>query len=372
MADSRIDVKLAEDSVLERTMMRTKKRERVREGVNLGKVLAEIVSWAERFVPSDSGSILLDDPVLKMQGEDDKLFFAACFGESAPALVGTNISAFEGIAGRTYRTGEPYISEDVSKDDAFLSEVDQRTSYETRSIICAPISIQGNVIGVVELLNRKGQAPYDLNDMKLLEIFAGYTANLIENALAAREFEELSKVDNLTGLYNDRFFFMSLEHEVERVIKTGSDTSLIFFDLDHFKDVNDTHGHLAGSAVLREVADVVREVFESTTSVCARYGGDEFVVIMPQTQVTHAAEYAERLREAIEHKVFLTRSIRPDEAPIRLSGKITASVGVASQRVNVTPRGDARLRAEALLRSADSAMYLAKDIGRNSVFTAAG
>ena len=371
-AERGLKISLADDAVLTRIMMRRKQRDKVREGVDLGRVLTEIVSWAERFVPSHSGSVLLDDPVLKLQGEDDKLFFAACFGESASMLVGTGISAFEGIAGRAYRTGEPYISEDVATDESFLNSVDRKTSYETRSIICAPISIQGAVIGVIELVNRRDKASYTRDDLKLLEIFAGYTANLVENSLVAREFEELSKMDNLTGLFNDRFFFVSLEREVERVTKSGGDTSLIFFDLDSFKEVNDTHGHLAGSTVLKEVADLVREVFKGTTAISARYGGDEFVVIMPQTQVRLAADYAERLREAIEHNVFLTRSVRPDEAPIRLSGRITASVGVASQRVNVMPRGDARFRAEALLRAADNAMYLAKEIGRNRVFTAAG
>ena len=238
--------------------MRRKQKDRPQEGVDLGRVLVEIVSWAERFVPSDAGSVLLDDPVLKYQGEDDRLFFAACFGERAAALAGTSIPAGDGIAGRTYRSGEAYISEDVSGDSVFMDDVDRITSYTSRSIICAPIMIHGSVVGVLELINRRDRENYDLNDLKLLEIFAGYTANLVENSLAAREFEELSKIDNLTGLFNDRYFFMVLEREVERVMEIGGDTSLIFFDLDGFKQVNDTHGHLAGSAVLREIAEIVR------------------------------------------------------------------------------------------------------------------
>ncbi len=361
-------VHVADTSVLARTMMRRKQKDRVRHGVDLGKVLGEIVSWAERFVPSESGSVLLDDPVLKWQEkENGRLFFAACFGDKADELVGTSISVNEGIAGQTYSSGKPYISEDVSEDETFLQSVDRRTSYRSISIIAAPIKIQNAVIGVVELINCKGRTNYESNDLMLLEVFAGYTANLMENSLAAREFEELSKIDNLTGLYNDRYFFVRLEREVERVREGGGDTSLIFFDLDRFKEVNDTHGHLAGSAVLWEVAEIVREQLVDIVAEPVRYGGDEYAVILPQTGLDVAAEYAERIRAGIEGAVFLESSVRPDEDPIRLSGVITASVGVASQSRSVPPTGNPRVQAEALLRAADKAMYRAKELGKNMV-----
>ena len=367
----RMKVHVADTSVLARTMMRRKQKDSVRLGVDLGKVLQEIVSWAERFVPSESGSILLDDPVLKWQDRaKGRLFFAACFGEKAGELVGTSISVNEGIAGQTYSSGEPYISEDVSGNGTFLSDVDERTQYKSISIIAAPIKIQNAVIGIVELVNCKGRTNYDREDLDLLEIFAGYTANLMENSLAAREFEELSKIDNLTGLFNDRYFFVRLEREVERMRHGGGDTSLIFLDLDRFKEVNDTHGHLAGSAVLWEVAEIVREQLVDTEAAPVRYGGDEYAVIFPQTGMDKAAEYAERIRAAIESAVFLKKSIRPDEAPIRLSGVITASVGVASQSMSVTPTGNSRVQAEALLRAADNAMYRAKELGKNRVHAA--
>jgi diguanylate cyclase (GGDEF)-like protein len=352
-------------------MMRRKHKDHVRKSVDLGGVLSEIIAWAERFVPSESGSVLLDDPVLKrMNDKDDRLYFAACFGAKSEDLVGSSIATGEGIAGKTYLSGESYISEDVTADTLFQPEVDKRISYRSVSIIASPILINGGVIGVIELVNRRDRSNYDMNDLQLLEVFAGYTANLIENALAARDFEELSKHDNLTGLFNDRYFYEILEGEVERVEEEGGDTALIFFDLDRFKEINDTYGHLAGSLVLREVADIVKEIFWDTNAVCVRYGGDEYAVVLPQTKVDVASDYAEKVRDKIENSVFLKKSIRPGDEPIRISGSITASVGVASQSVNVLPRGDSRVKAESLLRAADNAMYMAKDLGKNRVFTA--
>ncbi|KKL95852.1 hypothetical protein LCGC14_1850430 [marine sediment metagenome] len=136
--DRAMKVQVAGIQVLSRTMMRRKQKDSVQEGVDLGRVLKEIVSWAERFVPSESGSVLLDDPVLKRQEDGGgRLFFAACFGKKAKSLVGTSIAVDEGIAGQTYCSGEPYISEDVSEDSAFQPEVDRRTKYKSISIIAA-------------------------------------------------------------------------------------------------------------------------------------------------------------------------------------------------------------------------------------------
>ncbi|MDH4099279.1 MAG: sensor domain-containing diguanylate cyclase, partial [Nitrospirota bacterium] len=271
-----------------------------------------------------------------------------------------------------YRTGKPYICEDVASDKLFYSDIREKTSCEIRSLICAPIAIHESVIGVIELINKKGGTHFTENDLALLEIFARYTSTLVQNALDARRFEELSKRDNLTGLYNDRYFLERLPWEVRRIAAQGGDLSIIFLDLDRFKEVNDTYGHLAGSQVLREVAVVVNEVFEGLSAISSRYGGDEFIIILPDTTLKEAGRYAERLRALIAGTIFIQEPLHADAQPLNISGLITASVGVASLTENVERKGDVMDVVGGLIKAADSAMYRAKDLGKNKVVSAKG
>jgi diguanylate cyclase (GGDEF)-like protein len=355
---------VADHAVLSRTL--TRRRGRRKDDAGLGETLAEVLSWANRFVPSMSGSILLDDPAMKGGPEGGgRLYFAACFGRNSARLVGSCLGQDQGIAGETYRTGRPYISADVDRDAKFHPEIDRKLNFRSRSIICAPITLHGSTIGVIELINKKGGNRYTGDDLALLEIFAGYTASFMENALAGREFLVLSRTDDLSRLYNDRYFMLRLEEEAQRAIRRGGDLGLIFFDLDGFKAVNDRHGHLAGSEVLREVGGVLLELFGGTEAVMARYGGDEYVVILPGEGLEGALAAAERLRGRIASNVFLERPGPRGVPALRLRGTITCSAGVASLRLSAAGRRDPGRAAEALIRAADSAMYMAKERGKN-------
>lgn len=364
-------INIADIATLTRLLNRFKKRQAAVCDVDLGFVLKEILSWANKLVPSESGSILLDDPVLKLKTKKEgRLYFSACFGKGSASLVGSFLSGRQGIASETYRRGKPYISKDTKKDIKFYPKIDQQISFKTLSIICVPITINGSIIGVIELINRKGKANYDRNELYLLEIFAGYTATLIHNALLAGDFEELSRKDDLSGLYNDRYFFRSLEYEIARAPKYSGELNLIFFDLDHLKTVNDTYGHLAGSMVLKEIGDILRKIFSDTKAVMARYGGDEYVIILPDTPNERAKGYAEDIRRNIASNIFLSKKRLNGRPPLKLKNVITCSVGVASLPRNTGPQGNVRKSVEDFVRLADSAMYMAKEHGRNRVVVA--
>lgn len=366
-------VNIADPSILVRLLNRKKRTKRVTYRLDLGAVLIDVLTWANRFVPSESGSILLDDPVLKMRpASRGRLYFAASFGMGSSGLAGASIGAGHGIAATAYRTGKPSLSRDVTRDSRFYAAIDRKTGYRTRSVICAPIIIGGSPIGVIELINRKGRINYDRKDLSLLNVFAGYTATLMHNALIARNYRELSGQDNLTGLHNDRYFLMSLISEIESVIREEDDMALIFFDLDYLKKVNDTLGHIVGSRVLKEVGDILKKVFRGTRSVLARYGGDEYVVVMPGSGIETAKRYAELLRERIARNVFIKRKISGRQAAFNIKGLITCSVGVASLAKNVAASGSSMEMAEALIKAADSAMYRSKQQGKNRVSAAQG
>jgi len=166
--------------------------------------------------------------------------------------------------------------------------------------------------------------------------------------------EEISITDDLTGLYNIRFLNQSIDIEIERSRRFGSMFTLIFMDIDDLKKVNDRFGHLTGSRVLIETARVLQENLRKV-DIIIRYGGDEFVIIMPQTTKESGFFVADRLRKTIEESLFL----KNDPHPVR----ITASFGVASFPVNAKDK-------EGLLLIADKALYHGKMSTKNVVFTA--
>lgn len=361
-------INVADATILTRLLHRKKRPSKIGSEFDLGVILKDILSWANKLVPSESGSILLDDPIFKLDHKQEgRLYFAACFGKGSASLVGTFLSGKGGIARETYSKGKPYISTNAMADTKFYPKIDEKINYKTMSVICVPIYIDDSVIGVVELINRKGRTNYDRHELDLLNIFANYTAIHIKNALLARDFEELSRRDDLTGLYNDRYFFDSLEYEVAKSKMQGTDLSLIFFDLDSFKQVNDLHGHLAGSTVLREVGDILRKVFSGVNSVVARYGGDEFVIILPGARLDNAMEYAEDIRYSIARNTFLKQRALSGEAPLKIKGLLTCSAGVAALSRGIESGKSTGKIVEALIKSADRAMYWAKEHGKNMV-----
>lgn len=171
-----------------------------------------------------------------------------------------------------------------------------------------------------------------------------------------KELAELALRDSLTGLPNRRSFEKLLREELARAQRYGTSCSVAMIDVDHFKVYNDTHGHLAGDQVLRELAELLR-VHLRGTDIPARYGGEEFAVILVQTPVDRAWEVMERLRREVERHHFSGEQVLP-------TGELTISAGLAAC-------GDVAPSSEELLERADRALYAAKEAGRNRVHIAA-
>ena len=353
---------------LERFLERQKSGLSLKSDIDLDLVLRQILQKANEFVPSESGSILLDDPFRKVAARrENELVFIASFGDSSRNLIGQRLSAKHGIVGQVYQTGTPYLSADVTQDNFFYPDIDQKLGHITHSVVCVPIYIGKHVCGVLELINRLEGKAFTERDKILLEIFAGYTSFTLQNALDAKRAHELAKKDDLTGLYNDRWFHVRLTEALAQARHSGGNAVLMFMDLDRFKVVNDCHGHLAGSQVLREVGFLLKRIVQTDLSTVARYGGDEFVVILPDTPAESAAAMSEEIRRTIEANVFLEREWGFSMPPLRLSGILAVSIGMAEYR----PAPQAQLSIEQekneLLRRADAAMYRAKSLGGNRV-----
>ncbi len=353
---------------LERFLERQKRGLSLESGVDLDLVLRQILQKANEFVPAQSGSILLDDPFRKVASRrDNELVFIATFGDAGRDLVGQRLSAKFGIVGQVYQSGTPYLSKNVAEDDYFYPEIDARIGHKTHSIVCVPIYIGKHVCGVLELINRLDGLPFTDRDKTLLEIFAGYTSFTIQNALDAKRANELAKKDDLTGLFNDRWFNVRLTESLVGARDSGNEMTLIFMDLDQFKVVNDCHGHLAGSQVLREVGFLLKRVISTETATVARYGGDEFVMVLPDTPLEVGMTMCEEIRRTIEETTFLERDWGLGNPPLHLKRVISASIGIAQHIPIRDSTQPVEQEKSDLLRRADAAMYRAKSSGKNQV-----
>ncbi len=335
----------------------------------LTEVFRDILWTAQRYVPSESGSICLAG----LSDPPGDLVYVAAFGAGAETIVGARLPAGEGITGRVFREGCSTLQNEAQGDRDFYAGIDESASYTTRSLLAVPVSLAEEPIGVIGLFNRTGLGGFSSEDLKLLEILGGYASNSLLNLVDAFRHREIAKRDDLTGLRNDRFFHQQLRVELERREVEGDDLSLIFLDLDRFKAIVDGHGHLVGSQVIAEVGWLIARVVRSPRATLARYGGDEFVIVLPGAGAAEAVAAAEAIRTAIAETAFLAEPGEDGRPALNLRGAFSASIGVASYRdcsFAAEPPTDWRVRQRDFIEAADQAMYRAKALGRDRVHLA--
>jgi diguanylate cyclase (GGDEF)-like protein len=215
-------------------------------------------------------------------------------------------------------------------------------------VLAVPLRSSGAVVGVLALYDSPGG--FDEADLRTIYSFASQATVAIDNVQLHDEARRQSLTDDLTGLSNSRDLTLTLGKEIERAARFERPMTVLMLDLDHFKDVNDAHGHARGDAVLVEVAQRLQQHVRDVDTL-ARYGGEEIVAVLPETDVEGAVQAAERLRATVADPLFLAAG----QPPVSL----TVSVGVAVFPLNGTT-------ADALMRAADTALYDAKRAGRNA------
>lgn len=245
---------------------------------------------------------------------------------------------------------------DVMKNGKPILEnfVDSSTYIFTKgrgvcSLVCVPLNTKSKTLGLV-LIEHTYYNAFDENNMRLLGIIGQQVGIAMENAELYQKMHELANTDSLTGLYNRLYFQNRLLTEIKSADAEGYELSLAIFDIDHFKKFNDTFGHLFGDKVLKSIAELVRKCLRST-DILARFGGEEFVILLPRTALHEAYEKMEALRTKIAQL-----QVKDD----LISASVTVSFGVSSYK------GCARNESE-LIRTADDALYEAKEAGRNCV-----
>jgi diguanylate cyclase (GGDEF)-like protein/PAS domain S-box-containing protein len=314
--------------------------------LNLNALLQSIAERALNLIGGKSCNCYIYRPEL------DLIERVATAGEEL-VLGGKMRRRGEGVVGQVWATGAPLLINDYHSWPRRKREYD---NFPNRALVSVPIHWGEEFLGVLNIL---AFAPHRFTeaDRDMLSLFAMQAAIAIRNARLYGKIEQLSVTDELTGLFNRRGFFQLGEREFERALRFSRPLAALMFDIDHFKIVNDTHGHPAGDQVLRALADCVRQNTRGI-DVAGRYGGEEFALLLPEILQSEAIQIAERLHQSIADLSIPICQANSDSPPVDIH--ITVSTGIAAWSQDVQSL-------TGMLYRADHALYCAKNSGRNRV-----
>lgn len=314
---------------------------------DLKRLLQVIIQKALITLDAEKGSLMLYDYSLNalqvriVSGlMDKKLEEAINNGAVQCAKIGIG----EGIAGTVFLERKPIITNLGSADPRYIVK---EFMSNVKSLLCVPLIAKGEVIGVINITNKKHDKLFNQKDLEFITSLANQAAIAIDNA----KLYELATKDGMTKLYIYRHFCTLLENEIRRCERYKRNMSLLMMDIDNFKRVNDTYGHLMGDTILRRLATTIQETIRNI-DIPARYGGEEFVVILPETDKEDAVVIAERLRKSIAQivvNVNETQTLSP-----------TVSIGLAQYSTDGHDPKE-------LINAADTALYHSKHNGKNCV-----
>ncbi|HEY4900766.1 MAG TPA: sensor domain-containing diguanylate cyclase [Terriglobales bacterium] len=314
--------------------------------LDLDTILQTIMEkMAAYFEPATWSLVMIDEA-------SQEPYYAASVGKGSEGFSALRLSDGSTLTEWVIGHGEALVIENVNADP--LIDPDSRSEWFEGScaVVCVPVRTGGKVLGVIQLVNIDIHV-YTRSEM-LLQTLADYAAIAIENARAVRRIQELSITDDCTGLYNARHLFTVLFDEVNRSARFGYEFTLLFLDLDHFKRVNDEHGHLIGSRLLAQVGDCLRENLR-LVDAAFRYGGDEFAILLPQTSQEAGLRVARRISRVFHHRRWhLDEELRAD---------LRASIGIATYPADATTP-------QSIVQRADEMMYSVKQAGRDNIAVA--
>ena len=309
--------------------------------LDLDSILGAIMQQMEQFFEPESWSLLIVDE------EQQNLYYAVAAGKSSGDR-NLRVDLGEGIAGWVAQHGEAVVLSDPGADPRFSAY-----AGSVRCAICIPLRSRDRTLGVIELVNYR-PATLTTETTAFLRVLCDYAAIAIQNVRAVERIQELTITDDCTGLFNSRHLFSVTESELERSRRFNLPFSMIFIDLDHFKRVNDLYGHLTGSRLLAEIARTIKHNVRGIDSAF-RYGGDEFIVLLPQTGKDAALEVTQRLLHSLRDTRYLVSE--------GLELQMMASFGIASYPEDGTS-------IQEIIGAADEMMYLVKNLSRGNIAVA--
>jgi diguanylate cyclase (GGDEF)-like protein len=306
--------------------------------LEISELLQQVCSLTLKSFSGDHASVLLV--------EDDRLVLRAHKGSLTPLLkIGDDLSPCDGLLAHAIVSRKAAVETDV------LPTFGQHRAFrETRSAVYLPLVSLGQVLGVLTLDSSSRDA-FDPEDVSALELVSDICAAAIQNARYFDQVRQLAYMDGLTGIFNRRYFELRMAEEIARSSRHNLTFSVIMVDIDHFKRLNDEFGHLPGDVVLRQLSNILSQQLRKS-DVLSRYGGEEFAIITPETNLESALAVCDKLRRVVEGWHF-PGIPRP----------VTISAGISEYPVQGKTRDE-------LVQAADEALYAAKQGGRNRVISA--
>ena len=303
------------------------------------RLLEAILARAVSLLDAAGGELGLYDR------ESNEILLVAEYNRSG--RTGTRIPLGKGIMGTVAQNQEPVILHDQGFGEG---RPPNYPNDQWHSLMAVPLNAGGNLVGTILIFETNQIHDFTKADLNLFSMFAQQAAMAIRNTQLLEDARRRAETDSLTGLYNHRHFFDLARHEINRAMRYAHPLTALMFDIDHFKNVNDSFGHGVGDQVIVAIANICRQIFRKV-DIVGRYGGEEFSVLLPETSLETAHEVAERLRRTVA------------STTVHHLGKkisVTVSMGIASLHGSATTINE-------LMEMADQALYSAKRKGRNRV-----
>jgi len=314
-----------------------------------------IVRFAIEAVEASGGSLVVYDDkrnILKYQNtfiydSNNKIVLDTSIFECYSDLLDIEIKIGEGIVGDAFLKGVPILVQNISESIYPVPQLAKVMKLDVNSAITVPLRVNNDILAVLEIVKTKDKDPLNKNDLETIMIIANFASATMENA----KLFLWAIHDSLTGLYNNHYFYKELKDEIEKSKRYGRVFSLVMFDIDDFKQINDRYGHIAGDRALVHLSDCIKRTIRKDVDIAARYGGDEFVIVFPNTSAENALKVCQRLLNLVrsEKVIFGEKEFY-----------ITLSMGISE-----FPRDGEE--SYFLFNHADEALYESKRLGKNRI-----
>ncbi len=322
----------------------------------VGKIIASELEPSEliqKLMSSIGKSVAFEDASVYMVKKDLTGLEAIYFhNPQLQSRIAETIFFDNGAPGVIAAGGEPLFLDDTALFESFLHHPDEKK--EQGSYIGIPLKNENRIVGVLGFSHGR-PAAFRVEDFDILRTLSHLISAGLEKAELFRKTLELARVDELTGLLNYRVLLEKLEEEIRRTVRTGREFSFIMVDIDDFKRINDRYGHLEGSRLIAQMGPLLKAACRTgSTDTGFRYGGEEFSVLLAETDIQEAMAVAERVRRSVDEYPFSVKVTHPFE-------RVTISLGVATMS-----QGNTKTISE-LIHEADVALYRSKALGKNRV-----